>query len=146
MKWKLPIACFLLALLPCSGGAQTAAPPLLEQMAEPQISLELNSLEIAGLRCGVPFLIRNDGVELTSLRVELALFDRAGVLQRRVLADMGPLMSGKTVLKTFLMDMSCHTIGSILLNDIPSCPPLDPSTCLDLVSLRSRIADTRFYK
>jgi hypothetical protein len=120
--------------------AASAAP------AEP-IRLELNALENAEGRCRVSFVIENKAqATVDSLRLELAVFNRAGVVQRRVSADMGPVRGTKTVVKSFTIDGSCDEIGSILVNDVTACAPGDANACLDRLELSSRAKEVRFYK
>ena len=114
--------------------------------AEP-IRVELNAMENADGRCSVSFVIENRGeAAIDTLRLDLALFNRAGVVQRRVAADMGPVRAAKTMVKTFTLDGTCDEIGSVLVNEVAACTPADPNACLDRLALSSRIERVRFYK
>ena len=107
----------------------------------------MNALENAEGRCRVSFVIENNApTALDSLRLELAVFNRDGVVQRRVSADMGPVRGAKTVVKSFNIDGGCDEIGSILLNDVTACAPGDTNACLDRLALSSRAKEVRFYK
>jgi hypothetical protein len=111
------------------------------------LRLELNALETAEGRCRASFVIENKGdTAFESLRLELALFNRTGIVQRRLATEMGPLRAAKTIVKTFTIEDPCDDIGAILLNDVTACTPGDPAHCLDRLALSSRIEKVRFYK
>jgi hypothetical protein len=114
--------------------------------AEP-IRVELNAMESAEGRCRVSFVIENKGeAALETLRLDLALFNRGGIVQRRIATDMGPLRAVKTIVKTFTLDGACDDIGAILVNEVAACAPADANVCLDRLALSSRIEKVRFYK
>ena len=109
--------------------------------------MELNALESAEGRCRVSFVVENKGeAAVETLRLDLALFNRDGIVQRRVATDMGPLRAAKTIVKTFTIDGTCDDIGAMLVNDVAACTPGDPNVCLDRLALSSRIEQVRFYK
>jgi hypothetical protein len=111
------------------------------------LRLELNALETAEGRCRASFVIENKAqTALDSLRLELALFNRNGIVQRRLATEMGPLRAAKTVVKTFTIEDPCDDIGSILVNDVTACAPGEATQCLDRLALSSRIEKVRFYK
>jgi hypothetical protein len=115
--------------------------------ANEPIRLELNALENAESRCRVSFVIENKAqAALDNLRLELAVFNRDGIVQRRVSADMGPVRAAKTVVKSFTIDGGCEEIGAILVNDVTACAPGDANACLDRLALSSRAKEVRFYK
>ena len=129
------------ALVTLAGVLAGQAAPL-----EP-LRLELNALETAEGRCRASFVIENKtDAAFESLRLELALFNRNGIVQRRLATEMGPLRAAKTIVKTFTIDDPCDDIGAILLNDVTACAPGDPAQCLDRLALSSRIEKVRFYK
>jgi hypothetical protein len=114
--------------------------------AEP-IRVELNAMEDAEGRCRVSFVIENKGgAAVETLRLDLALFNRGGIVQRRVATDMGPVRAAKTIVKTFTLDGSCEEIGAVLVNEVAACTPADPNVCLDRLALSSRIEQVRFFK
>jgi hypothetical protein len=114
--------------------------------AEP-IRVELNAMENADGRCRVSFVIENKGeAAVETLRLDLALFNRGGIVQRRVATDMGPVRAAKTIVKTFTLDGACEEIGSVLVNEVAACTPADPNVCLDRLAPSSRIEQVRFYK
>jgi hypothetical protein len=136
MRPRLVAAAFALASV-----ASAQAAPL-----DP-LRLELNAVEPAEDRCRVSFVIENPSqTAFDSLRLELALFNRDGIVQRRLATEMGPLRAAKTIVKTFTIEDKCDDIGAILLNDVTACAPGDASQCLDRLTLSSRVDKVRFYK
>lgn len=115
--------------------------------ADDSIRIELNTLENAEGRCRASFVIENkSGGPIETLRLDLVAFSRSGLIQRRLVADMGPLRRAKTVVKTFTLEGECDAIGSVLINDVTACAPADAGTCLDRLEPASRVPTVRFYK
>jgi hypothetical protein len=111
------------------------------------IRVELNAAETVQSRCRLSFLIENKSANtLDSLRLDLAVFDREGVIHRRLVTEMGPVLREKTVLKAFEIDAACAQIGSVLVNDVTACSPGDPGSCLDRMALASKVQSVRLYK
>jgi hypothetical protein len=114
--------------------------------AEP-IRVELNAMENTQGRCRVSFVIENKAeAAVDALQLDLVLFNRGGVVQRRVATDLGPIRPAKTIVKTFNLDGACDEIGSVLVNEVAACAPADPNACLDRLTLSSRVEQVRFYK
>jgi hypothetical protein len=65
---------------------------------------------------------------------------------RRLLTEMGPVRSAKTIVRTFAVEAECRQIGSILVNDVTACAPGEPGACLDGLGLSSRLQALRLYK
>jgi hypothetical protein len=121
------------------------APPA--AAAENAIQLELNAVENAENRCFMTFVVQNkDEAPLESLKLDLAVFGRDGIVYRRLITEMGPLRPGKTMVKAFGIDGECAQIGGVLVNDVNACAPGDISGCLDRLVLSSRVANVRFFK
>jgi hypothetical protein len=111
------------------------------------IRIELNTVENAQNRCRLSFVIENKGESpVDTLKLDLAVFARDGAIRRRLIADMGPLRRGKTIVKTFDIEVDCAQIGSILVNDVTTCAPEEPGACLDRLTLSSRLPELRFFK
>lgn len=128
----------MLFVVAASWGAQAAAEP---------VRIELNSLESTDTGCRVSFLIENKNPRaLEALRAELAVFNRGGAVQRRMLVDLGPVRQAKTIVKSFVTEQRCDDIGSMLVNDVSVCTPLERDACLDALDLTSRVEAVRFYK
>jgi hypothetical protein len=59
---------------------------------------------------------------------------------------MGPVRSGRTIVKTFAIDTKCAQVGAVLVNDVTACTPGEPNACLDGLALFSRVNNVRLYK
>jgi hypothetical protein len=73
-------------------------------------------------------------------------FNRDGIIQRRLVAEMGPVYRSKTIIKTFEIEGECGQIGSILVNDVTACTPGDPGLCLDRLVLSSRVPSISLFR
>ncbi len=129
-KW-FPIIAFLFAV------------PLQPVVAgPPAVSIELNKLEPGKSACRAYLILKNTTPHhFDSLKLDLVMFDRDGVVAKRLAVEGAPLRPSKTSLKVFDIDgRSCETIGSILLNDVLACQGLQdvPDDCLALVELSAR--------
>lgn len=59
---------------------------------------------------------------LNSLKLDLVLFGRDGVIDRRIAVETGPLHAAKTTVKLFdVADYGCAELGSVLVNDVLAC-------------------------
>ena len=125
-------AAMAMALLCGSVGAAAAA----------TLDIELNKIEDAGGQCSASFVMQNHmGATLDQLRIDLYVFDKGGVIMRRVYLDTGPMRDGKTTVASFaLVDQPCDKIGRLLVNDIPTCKAPDGSAldCLGGLTLSSK--------
>jgi hypothetical protein len=111
------------------------------------IRVELNLAESVQSKCRLSFLIENKSeAPIERLTPDLAIFNREGIIQRRLVAEMGPVYRSKTIIKTFEIDGECGQIGSILVNDITACTPGDPGLCLDRLVLSSRVPNISLFR
>jgi hypothetical protein len=109
--------------------------------------VELNNTEPADNRCRLNFVIENKSdAAVDSMKLDLVVFGPDGGIQRRLLTEMGPVRPLKTIVRTFLIDVGCAQIGSVLMNEVNACAPGNPNSCLDELALSSRLKDVRFYK
>jgi hypothetical protein len=128
------------------------APPILASaaaMAAPDdpIRLELNSTENAQNRCWLSFVIENRSeTPIESLKLDIGVFDREGIILRRLVAEMGPVPKVKTMIKAFGSDFDCAQMGSVLVNEITACAPGEPNFCLERLVLSSRVQSVRLFK
>lgn len=117
-----------------------AAPSLFA--ADGQLMIELNKLEDTEDGCRSLFVFDNaTGHELHRFQVDLILFDQEGVYDKQLLLDMAPLAEDKKILTSFLLAAEpCASIGSILVNDLPSCENGAGAKvdCLPLLEVQSR--------
>jgi hypothetical protein len=113
------------------------ATPSAAQQAE-LVEIELNKLEPRDGGCQAYLVTRNPGpVAHDSLRLDLVLFDRDGVIAKRLAVEAGPLPAEKTVVKAFVAEgLACEDVGAALLNDVLSCGGDSP--CLDAVRVTAR--------
>lgn len=91
--------------------------------ADGAISVELNKVEQAGDDCRV-YLVMNNALAttLSAIKLDLVLFDTDDIIAHRFALNVAPLAAGKTSVKSFdVPDMSCETIGRVLLNDAIDC-------------------------
>jgi hypothetical protein len=112
----LRVAAMLAAgLAPWLGGASAAVAQTLD--------IELNKLEDVGGQCAASLLLTNRLSEtLEQVRFDVYVFDKAGVIARRLLLDTGPMRTGKTTVASFaLIDQPCANVSRLLVNDIPVC-------------------------
>jgi hypothetical protein len=119
--------------------------PTASAWAEPaaeSLAIELNKLEPNGQACRAYLVLKNAGDrQFDSLKLDLVMFDRDGIVAKRLAVQAAPLPAGKTSLKVFdIEERDCAEIGSILLNDIMACEPLPEGEggCLALVAASSR--------
>src|SRR5712691_9593550 len=93
--------------------------PVFAHAAEQNLLVELNAAETADNRCRLTFLVENKkDTGLDSIKLDLAVFNREGIIHRRMATELGPVRAAKTNVRTFLLDGNCDQIGSILVNDI----------------------------
>jgi hypothetical protein len=116
--------------------------------ADPAIHIELNAAEtVQQDHCRLSFVVENNADSaIDTLKLDLALFDREGTINRRMIVEIGPLRAAKTIVRTFGVETDCGRIGSILLNDVTACSPGEPGGCLDRLALSSRPSTIRFFK
>jgi uncharacterized protein YcfL len=123
-------------LLPWAGGAGTAAAQTLD--------IELNKLTDADGQCMASLLLTNRLSEtLDQVRFDLYVFDKAGVIARRLLLDTGPMRVGKTTVASFaLIDQPCGNVSRLLVSDVPLCKTAagDAVDCVAALNLTSRAA------
>lgn len=133
----------LLAALVLAGMAWLPGPVA----AESGLTIELNKLEPSGENCRAYLVVKNDTPQaFESLKLDLVMFDRAGVVAKRLAVQAAPLALGKTSLKVFdIAGHDCGSIGSILLNDVLACEPAPEGNCLGLISASAR-GDIPFIK
>jgi hypothetical protein len=137
MRSHLKVLLWLLALV--------ASPALCA--TDDAVRVELNVAENVQDRCRLSFVIENKSeAQIDSLRLDLAIFSREGIIQRRLVTEMGPLPHTKTMIKVFEIDLPCGQIGSILINDVAACMPGNPSQCLDRLAPSSRVQNIRIFK
>jgi hypothetical protein len=118
-------------------------------LAEGALEVELNKLEPVENACRAYLVFRNGtDIAYTSLRLDLVLFGKDGVIARRLALEAAPLAPGKTTVKLFdVQGVACGDIGQVLLNDVTACRDAsgDRNDCAPLVKPSSKGA-TPFVK
>jgi hypothetical protein len=121
--------------------------PLPASAIEGKVLIELNTIEMSENRCRMNFVLENKSEQaLDTMKIDFVVFGTDGGIKHRFVSEMGPLQSTKTVVRTFSIESDCAQIGSILVNDVTTCVPIDPKTCLDRLELSSRVKTIRLYK
>src|SRR5262245_16729292 len=105
--------------------------------AEHNVRVELNAMENADPQCRMTFVIENKSAALDSLRLDLVVFNTESIVYRRLLTELGPVRSGRTIVKTFAIETKCAQIGALLVNDVSACAPGEPAACMDGLALSS---------
>ena len=122
--------------------------PLSAFSADEKVLVELNSIESAdNNRCRLNFVIENKSrVAIESMKLDPVGFETEGSIVRRLITEMGPVRAAKTVVRAFIVDIDCHQLGAVLVNDVTACAPGEPGACLDGLGLSSRVKTVRLYK
>jgi hypothetical protein len=121
--------------------------PIATSAAEEKVSIQLNSVENTDNRCRLNFVIENKSqVRIESMKLDLVAFGGDGGILNRVIVEMGPVRSAKTMVRAFAVDAECAHISALLVNDVVVCTPGEAGACLDGLVLSSRVQALRFYK
>lgn len=116
--------------------------PSVAQDAGDRLSIELNKLEPQDNACRTYFVLQNDTeIGLTELVLDIYIFNRDGIIERRLAMDTRAIMPGKTQVRLFdVRDLGCDAIGRFLINGVLSCKDTegDRSDCAGLLSFGSR--------
>jgi hypothetical protein len=107
------------------------------------IAIELNKLEPTPNACRGYFVVENrlhDTVK--ELRLDIFLFDRDGVILRRVGLPFADVRSQRMKIVLFdLAELNCNDIGRLVLNDVLACTSANGapiSGCAGLVATSTR--------
>ena len=140
-----------------SQGAPTPSPSTQAAEAQgtaqgtaPAITVELNKLESAGPSCRSYFLVTNRTPDaLKDLRLEVYLFDRKGVVLRRIALPFSGLRSERSKVVIFdLADLACTDLDRLLVNEVLTCTGEDGApvkSCPDLVAVTTRASAAFSY-
>ena len=106
------------------------------------VGLELNKTEQRGQSCRVYLLIENgSGLSFETFKLEMVLFDKAGIIDKNMALDIAPLRRDKKRVTAFdVKDIQCGDMGAILVNKIMQCRAEaggEPD-CLSLLKLSTR--------
>ena len=113
------------------------------------MTVQLNKLESEGSTCRAYIVLENRGeVSFDALRLDLVIFDKDGVIARRLAVDAAPMAAGRTGVRVFgINNHACDNIGRVLLNDTLNCASSsgDISGCMNRIATES-IAGVPFIK
>jgi hypothetical protein len=132
---RVRLACLAAALIlgGCEAVAQTPTPPAAARPANPAgekvspqrspISIEVNKLEPVGAACRAYFVVGNATAEaLKEVRLDVFVFDRAGVVLRRVGLSFPDIRPERIKVVLFdVPDTTCDNVGRLLVNEVLSC-------------------------
>ncbi|TPL97476.1 hypothetical protein [Mesorhizobium sp. B2-3-10] len=111
----------------------TTIPAWAEQSA-PVLTLELNAAQPSDKGCRLTFLISNNlGADLTKAAFEIALFNKAGIVDRLTVLDFKDLPHGKTKVTRFdLAGTDCTKVSRVLVNSGTDCAGtgVEPTACM----------------
>ncbi|AGB46064.1 hypothetical protein LB524_00340 [Mesorhizobium sp. ESP6-5] len=111
----------------------TTIPAWAEQSA-PVLTLELNAAQPSGKGCRLTFLVSNNlGADLTKAAFEIALFNKAGIVDRLTVLDFKDLPHGKTKVTRFdLAGTDCTKVSRVLVNSGTDCAGtgVEPTACM----------------
>jgi hypothetical protein len=107
------------------------------------ITIELNKLETVERACRGYFVVRNRTSDLvTELRLDVFLFDKNGIIVRRVGLTFSDLAPERTKVALFdLTDSPCDQVGRVLLNGVVNCTGAGNAAlpgCTDIVRTTTR--------
>jgi hypothetical protein len=135
---------FNLATL-CAGAiaAATLLTGLAANAQTGKLTIEINKFEeIEGGGCRAFFLFQNSTpTSFEGFEMSLAIFNKAGVIDRLLSIDAAPLPVARTMLKLFeVPQIACTDIGQVLLHDVPVCKPqnAEATDCYPLIDLSSK--------
>lgn len=88
-----------------------------------EIQVELNKLEPVGSACRGYFVVNNGQPEpIKELRLDVFLFDRAGIILRRFGLTFLDIRAERSKVVLFdLPEVSCNDVGRMVVNDVIAC-------------------------
>ncbi len=105
------------------------------------VTLELNKLEKSEKGCRAYIVVSNPTqTTYDTYKLDLVLFQKDGVIGRRLALDLAPVRPDKRTVKLFdLEGANCDDIGSFLVNDVLDCktPEGTVSDCLPRLKVKS---------
>ena len=113
----------LLALTSLALPLLASAPVAYSQEPGPHLMLDLNALQASNGGCRLTFVVANSlSTPIDRAAFEMALFNKAGVVDRLTVLDFKGLPSGKTKVSRFdLSGIDCGDISRVLINDATQC-------------------------
>jgi hypothetical protein len=130
-NWRLPVL-FGAGLIACT----------LPALAAESLRIELNKLEPQEGACRAYLVFNNHtSHSFSGLTLDLFLFDKKGIIAKRLAVDAAPLPADKTSVKLFDIEgLACNSVGRILVNDVLDCQDEtgERQDCVALIEPASR--------
>ena len=88
-----------------------------------ELRVELNKLEEQEGACRAYLVVENAvGVDISVSKIDFVMFDKDGIIAKRLAVNIAPLRLGKTAMKAFDVEgLTCGRTGQILINDVIDC-------------------------
>jgi len=106
------------------------------------IEVELNKLESLDNACRAYLVTQNlTEKRFDNVQLDVVMFDKDGIVAKRLAVQIGPMAPNKTSLKAFdINNLACGDIGQLLLNDVLECRDTSGmrNDCLSLLSVSQR--------
>jgi hypothetical protein len=117
-----------------------AAFSALAQETAPALTLQLNNAQPSDKGCRLTFVVNNGlGADLSGAAFEVALFDKAGIVERLTVLDFKDLPAGKTKVTRFdLAGTDCAKLSRVLINSVTKCAGAEPGACQRALKTESK--------
>lgn len=106
------------------------------------VLIELNKLKPVDNACRAFLVTQNlTDKHFKKLKLDLVMFNKKGIVARRLAIGLGPLRPGKTSVKVFdISKIKCQNLGQFLMNGTLACTtPKGPvENCTSLISVSAR--------
>ena len=113
-----------------------------EKAPAPALNLELNAVQPSEKGCRLTFVVNNRlAGDLERVAFELALFDKAGSVDRLAVLAFKEMPAGKTKVSRFdIAGLDCATLGRVLVNEATECigAGVEPAECMRRLSTSTK--------
>lgn len=114
-----------------------------ETAPAPALKLELNAVQPSDKGCRLTFVVNNGlAGNLERVAFELALFDRAGSVDRLTVLAFKDMPAGKTKVSRFdIAGLDCAELGRVLVNEATECvgAGVDPADCMRRLTTATKV-------
>lgn len=114
-----------------------------ETAPAPALKLELNAVQPSDKGCRLTFVVNNGlAGNLERVAFELALFDRAGSVDRLTVLAFKDMPAGKTKVSRFdIAGLDCAGLGRVLVNEATECvgAGVDPADCMRRLTTATKV-------
>ncbi|NNC23604.1 hypothetical protein HKX42_07120 [Salinisphaera sp. USBA-960] len=106
------------------------------------VQIELNKLKSADNACRA-FLVTQNLTEkrFKQLKLDVVMFNKKGIVAKRLAVGLGPLQPNKTSVKVFDIDKThCEDLGQFLMNGVIACNTENSpvKNCASLLNVSAR--------